>query len=472
MQEARPASRRRRSRRRTSRRSSPSAKSASSAITKPRSGCVAAPRRRATASSSARRSAVDLARPQDLRAVAGLLEPVHRLAHLPDRAAPRARTRRCRRSPRRRGRARAARAPRRAAGSASDAPRIATRQSRACATLDEAADQLVESARAARSGRPTRSRRRRRRGRRGTRDSSLAEEVRLVGAKHERRQRVDAPGCDERARKLRARAPPARRGSATVRASRRRPRRSTPTPSEQQRQREPVAERAGEVLRAADIDARGAPSSVSRRTKRSVNGWSAAMRFSQSAATAYAAIAAGHGRSAARRRGCRVAASPGPSKSCRRATSSASTTAEASVPWLRPCSTCRAVERPATASRPARPDAAAAPGPARRRAARPPRTRRARGPAARPRRASASAASRVAAAAACAWMRFSSAPHATTAATNDGARAFDASVSRECRRTRRRRRAAAGRRLRRAAMSSACAQRDLAHDGDASPSWR
>ena len=87
---------------------------------------------------------------------------------------------------------------------------------------------------------------------------------------------------------------------------------------------------------------------VSRAAKPSVNGWSATMRLTQSDANAYAAIA-GSGNASRRSRPGASSTSPGRSKSCRRASSSASrTTTDASVPSFNPCSTCKAVESAAT----------------------------------------------------------------------------------------------------------------------------
>ena len=90
--------------------SSPSAKSASSAITKPRSGCVAAPGV-GDRLELAPQLRVDLARPQDARRSRRARAGGPTGAPCGSRGR-RARTRRCRRSPRRRGRARAARARR------------------------------------------------------------------------------------------------------------------------------------------------------------------------------------------------------------------------------------------------------------------------------------------------------------------------------------------------------------------------
>ena len=207
-----------------------------------------------------------------MRDVAGLLEPVHRLAHLADRAA----------LERERGdvddrlvavveRVQPVRRVQRQAalGRAEDrdAPVARVR------VLDEPADQLVEAL-----ARPDRVAR-------DDRDAAddavgeerrfvLGEEVRLVGAQHERRERVDAPRLHERARELRARALPARRGDATVRASRRPPTWSA--------RRRAAAATAGTSRRTRR---RGAASRARRaragrrasrdRTKCSVNGWSA-----------------------------------------------------------------------------------------------------------------------------------------------------------------------------------------------------
>ena len=70
----------------------------------------------------------------------------------------------------------------------------------------------------------------------------VAEEVRLVGAQHERRERVDAPGGDEVARAGAARAPPGAAGIATARASASSSQAAPARPGTKHREREPVAE--------------------------------------------------------------------------------------------------------------------------------------------------------------------------------------------------------------------------------------
>ena len=112
---------------------------------------AAPPRQRARDRLRARRAArrsSSLGR-SDARRVAGVLEPVDRLAHLADRAAFEREATRCRPPPRRRGRARAGRAARYSASQRSEAPRIAIRQSRSCAWATNTPKQLVEGLRRA-----------------------------------------------------------------------------------------------------------------------------------------------------------------------------------------------------------------------------------------------------------------------------------------------------------------------------------
>ena len=212
----------------------------------------------------------------------GVRQAVHGLAHLADRRGRRARTSPSRRPPRRRGRARAAHARGRAASASSDAPRIAIRQSRACAYSTKRCDQRRRGARAGRSGRPRRSRRRRRRGRRGRRDSSSAKKYDL-SARRTNGASVSTPhAC------TRARASARSRSSWTTPVPpRREPAGDAPRgrgdAEQEQREREPVAELRRRSAASRARSARTRPSNVSRAAKRPVNGWSAAMRLSHSA---------------------------------------------------------------------------------------------------------------------------------------------------------------------------------------------
>ena len=193
------------------------ANSVSSAIANPRSGCVAAPVDRDRLDLLAQPAAISLGR--SARAVKPACSRrctdwrTFRIER------PRARTPRCRRSPRRRGRARAARVRRRRGSHASErrgsrsASRARARARRSCRRAPgrrrggpigiagddcDAADDAVGE----------------------ERRLVVVEEVRLVGAEDERRQRVDAPRVATSAARAAARARPARRGAATVRASR------------------------------------------------------------------------------------------------------------------------------------------------------------------------------------------------------------------------------------------------------------
>ena len=295
-----------------------------------------------------------------------------------------------------------------------------------------------------RSGRPTRSRRRRRRGRRGTR----------------RRPRRRSTTCRRAARTARACRRPTR-ARALARAARSRAscttrwRHGASQPATTQRgraRRRAGAARAGTSRRTGRRGAASRctcrpsrPSSVSRsgepRRERLVGGDPVEP---QRADAHRRAIAADRDDEPPREQVPRVAASPGRSKSCRRATSTTSTTADASVPWFRPCSTCSAVESAASA-------VATCHARCRRRASPRAATSSATAASTPAARASGPTASGVSE-----WRRpdvvagqhrvheFSSAPAATTVATTSGARA-DAAVRGRDHGDAERRRAAAAR---------------------------
>ena len=276
---------------------------------------------------------------------------------------------------------------------------------------------------------------------------------------------MSTPQACTSARAIAVRALPARRGGATVRSSRRRPRASTRCRG--------GAARAGTSRRRRRRSAasRGRSARRGRRASRAGRSEASAAGRPQcgsprARSSAYAAIDDDATVTAPRITSRARRASPGRSKSWRRAISSTSTIAEASVPWLKPCRTWIAVEssgdrrrhlpRPvAPAREPARGDEH--------------RDRREDAGRVRERadcvRGEASAAVRVSRPGSTPWTRFSSPPSATTVATTSGAR-----------RPRRARASAAAPSAAAAAAEvdelqavgrvERRAHRDLAHDGD------
>ena len=219
--------------------------SASSAITKPRSGW--SPRQLAPRSPARSKRGLDLARVERGRRVAGAFEPVHRLPHLANRPPLERERRRRRRPPRRRDTARAGRARGSARASPSEAPRIAIAPVRACANAMNRSDDPVEAARAVPSDPRRRSQRRRRPCTR-RRPLVIGEEIRLVRAQHERRERIRAPCSTSVAGELAVARFFAHAGNATARASRAA---GSPTALSAEQRRltaEPFAERSGQMV--------------------------------------------------------------------------------------------------------------------------------------------------------------------------------------------------------------------------------